>query len=331
MTENNEITKPLVLNLKDKKILMELDFGSRKTNAKIAREVGLKKQNVDYRINNMLKKGIITGFYPLVDPNRLGLKYCRLFIRFNNMTEEKEKQLLDEMTKDQRYRWIVRFEGRYDILFGVWVLSITEFKQIVDEFVSRHGTYIKDKIESICTQLNHYPARYILDTKKSCEITMTEDEKSVMIDAKDSAILKSLSDNARKPLISIAGELGITAKVAAYRIKNMEKRGIIRGYRSNINSNILGYTHYKTLLYLNNVSEENIKKFKAYVKGDLHIVYFVEEVGLWNFDIECMFRTNQEYFGFISDLRHKFPHMIREYETLIIEKTLKVSYVPPAL
>lgn len=322
----NPVGKPLNLKLKDKKILMELDFDARKTNSQIAKKVGLNKQNVDYRINSMIKKGVITSFYPLINLNRLGLRYCRLFIRFQNMTEESEAKLFDEMVKDKRFNWIVKFEGRYDIIIGLWVESISEFKAVVDEFVSKYGYYIKDKIESICTQLIHYPGRYILETADFKEIAFREDDDSCPIDQLDISILNAISQNARKSLVSIANELNISTKVVAYRIKKMEKNRLIQGYRANIDNNLLGYTHYKILLYLNNVSEKSIRQFKGYLKGDPRLVYFVEEVGLWNFDIECMFRTNQEFFEFIKNLRHKFPEMIREYETLIIAKTLKVNY-----
>ncbi len=323
------LDKPLNLKLKDKKILMELDFGARQTNSRIAKKVGLNKQNVDYRINSMIKKGVITSFYPLINLNRLGLRYCRLLVRFQNMTEESEAKLFDEMVKDKRFNWIVKFEGKYDIIIGLWVGSITEFKAIVDEFVSKYGYYIKDKIESICTQLIHYPSRYILETADFKEITFREDDDSCPIDQLDMSILSSISEDSRKSLVCIANELNISTKVVAYRIKKMEKNRLIHGYRANIDNNLLGYTHYKILLYLNNVSEKSIRQFKGYLKGDPRLVYFVEEVGLWNFDIECMFRTNQEFFEFIKNLRHRFPELIREYETLIIAKTLKVNYFAP--
>ncbi|MEA3343517.1 MAG: Lrp/AsnC family transcriptional regulator, partial [archaeon] len=283
--------KPLNLKLKDRKILMELDFGARQTNSQIAKKVGLNKQNVDYRINSMIKKGVITSFYPLINLNRLGRRYCRLLVRFQNMTEESEAKLFDEMVRDKRFNWIVKLEGKYDMIVGLWVGSISEFKAIVDEFVSKYGYYIKDKIESICTQLIHYQSRYILETADFKEIAFREDDTHSLIDQLDISILKAISQNARKSLVSIAGELNVSTKVVAYRIKKMEKNRLVHGYRANIDNNLLGYTHYKILLYLNNVSEKSVRQFKGYLKGDPRLIYFVEEVGLWNFDIECMFRT----------------------------------------
>ena len=322
MAEN----KPIELKLKDKKILAELDFDARKTNSKIAKIVGLNKQNVDYRINKMIEKGIITHYYPLVNLNCLGLTYCRAFIRFNNMTENTEKTILTELLNNSKINWAVKFEGNYDILIGMWVKTISEFKNAIDDFVSKHGLYIKDKTESICTKLVHYPNRYILNTAEFREITFSEDDKLQKIDEFDQKIIESLSKDARKPLVRIANELNTSSKVIAYRIKNMNKKGILCGSRANIENNILGFTHYKVLLYLNNISENNIKMLKGYLAKNSKVIYFVEEVGPWNFDVECMFKSNQEYFEFIKNLRYKFPELIREYETLIVVKTIKVGY-----
>ena len=57
------------IDLKDRKILYELDVDSRQSNAEIARKVGLSKQVVGFRIKRLVKEGLISWFYSIFDIN----------------------------------------------------------------------------------------------------------------------------------------------------------------------------------------------------------------------------------------------------------------------
>ena len=59
------------LDLKDKKILYELDLNSRATLNEIAKKVGLSKQVVDYRLKNLIKNNVINRFYTAINFSKL--------------------------------------------------------------------------------------------------------------------------------------------------------------------------------------------------------------------------------------------------------------------
>ena len=80
-----EIT-PVKLDQKDKKLLYELDFHSRDPYSKLSKRVNLSKQGVEYKINNLIKKGVIKGFYPVINVPKLGFIYCMLFLTLQNTT-----------------------------------------------------------------------------------------------------------------------------------------------------------------------------------------------------------------------------------------------------
>ena len=60
------------LDVKDRKILYELDFNSRQSNSKIGKKVGLHKNVVNYRIKRMEKSGIISNYYTMIDTFKIG-------------------------------------------------------------------------------------------------------------------------------------------------------------------------------------------------------------------------------------------------------------------
>ncbi len=62
------------------------------------------------------------------------------------------------------------------------------------------------------------------------------------LDAKDREILAILSREARIPLKTLAGRIGLSRSATGERVVNLERSGIIRGYRADIgqiDSNII--------------------------------------------------------------------------------------------
>lgn len=155
-----------------------------------------------------------------------------------------------------------------------------------------------------------------------------EEEKLIDMDELDKNILKILCENARMPLVEIGRHLRISARVVAYRIRKIEEKGIILGYRPNINNNLLGFTHYKIFFHLTNITEKDLIRLKQYLKTHPNVVYIVEETGICDIDVELMLKSSQDFFEFIRKLKFAFPTLIKEYEPLIIAETLKIDYLP---
>ena len=59
------------LDIKDKKILYELDMDARQSISSIAKRVGLSKEVVNYRIRRMEKEGLIDGYYAIIEYSKL--------------------------------------------------------------------------------------------------------------------------------------------------------------------------------------------------------------------------------------------------------------------
>ena len=55
------------IDLKDRKILYELDLNSRQSLTAIGKKVGLKKDVVSYRIKKLEDEGIIKNYYAFID------------------------------------------------------------------------------------------------------------------------------------------------------------------------------------------------------------------------------------------------------------------------
>jgi len=316
-------------NLKDKKLLYELDFQARLPLSSLARKIGLSKQGVEYKLHNLVKKRVIKGFYPVINVPKLGYLYCRLSFSMKNLTSKREQEILQYLSSHKKVFWLFTAEGDKDVLVALWVKAVREFREFVEEFNSHYGENISSKNESINTDVILYQNRFLLQEKETLEINIAETPERVLIDDIDKDILRALCVNARAPLVEIAENIGTSAKVVAYRIRRMEKEKLIEGYRPVIDYNLLGYSYYKVWIMLNNVTSLQLKKLHHYVKQQQLTLYLVKGIGFpGDLDIEVVVKSNTELYDFIKELKLAFPMMIGERRIFMFRDTLKVQFLP---
>jgi len=317
------------LDLKDKKLLFELDFNARAPYSQLAKAIGLSKQGTEYKVNNLIRKGVINGFYPVINVSKLGYIYCRLLLTLQDATKEKEEEIIAYLREHKKVFWLFSMQGMFDLLIVIWARSITEFRDFVEEIETRFGSHIKRRVETVATDVIHYQHRYLLGVTETKEIHIKEVTETIEIDDIDKRILGILCSDTRISLVDIATQIKQSAKVVAYRIKRFEEKKVIEAYRPIINHGRIGFTYYKLFIYLNNISKEELKRLKMYIKNNPLVIYDVEAIGLpADLDIELMVHSNQQLFGFIKDLKFRFPKLIGEYSTIIFMETLKVRYLP---
>ena len=90
----------LKLDLSDKKILCELDRDSRQSNKQIAKKAGLSEQVTGNRIKRLLENNIIDYFHVKTNPMALGYFHAKSYLRFYNLSQEKQNQLVEELLKN---------------------------------------------------------------------------------------------------------------------------------------------------------------------------------------------------------------------------------------
>lgn len=322
------MVKKFKIDMKDKKILYELNWDARQSNAELARKVGLSKKAVEYRVKQLEDKKIILGYYPVIDFLRLGNHYGRTFIKLQYVTSEVKSKMDKFIKETPELNWSLWMSGEYDLGIGIWIKSLADYKRVFFKFSSMFEKYIKKRFFSIATELTQYPYRFLLEKDDSRRLVMSETRDIYVTDELDKEILIELNENARKTLIGISRKLGVNYKTVADRIKRLQKAGVLLTTRAVVNNEALGYTHYKLLLNLTHDDKKKIAAIKEDLRKNLNTVYFVDEIGISDIDVEMMIGSNREFIDIIEALENKYPDMIKEYRHIIFTDTIKVSFLP---
>lgn len=76
---------------------------------------------------------------------------------------------------------------------------------------------------------------------------MKFENQQLVIDGIDKEILRSLTEDARKPILEIARKMNISGAAVHQRLRKLEASGLIKGSRLVLNAKVLGYS---TLAYV---------------------------------------------------------------------------------
>jgi len=73
------------------------------------------------------------------------------------------------------------------------------------------------------------------------------ENQQLVIDGIDKEILRSLTEDARKPILEIARKMNVSGAAVHQRLRKLEASGLIKGSRLVLNAKVLGYS---TLAYV---------------------------------------------------------------------------------
>lgn len=322
--EKNKIN----LDLKDRKILVELDWNARISNAEIAKRVQLSKKGIEYRIKSLEKKGIILGYYPVINFEKIGFKINRMMFRLQSVTPEIKKKIEEYLEKEESIHWAVWFRGDADLGIDVWSKSVKEFKEIINNFSIKFGRHIKQRVFSSSVGFDQYPYSFLTGKKDNRIASIMEEPVSEDIDELDKKIMRQLVKNARESSSEIARKINSNYKTVSNRIKSLEKRKILLCTRALINVSLLGYKWYKLRLCFDRDVKESFIKANNFFKSRIETVYIVDFLGEEDFDAEVIVSGEDSFFSLIQDLQNSMGNLIRSYSYFLFEKNIKVRYLP---
>ena len=262
------------IDLKDRKILFELDLNCRQSNSQIGKKVGLKRDVVGYRIKQMQDDGIIKNYCAFLDTFRLGYNWFRVYLNFQYVTPKIKEEIIQYFVSYKNSLAVHSLKTEIDLDVIILVKDIFEFYQFWEKTLDLYEDYFAKHSISILTQGVIYKKSFLLDKESinnNILFSINCGGKKIEIDETDYKLVNLLAVNARAPLIELAEELNCSSQTVNYRIKNLTKNGIIKAFRINLDLSKLGLLHHKVDIYLKDHKIKN--KILQYLQNKPYIEY----------------------------------------------------------
>lgn len=136
------------------------------------------------------------------------------------------------------------------------------------------------------------------------------------MDLIDKKILCELDLNCRESLSKIAKKLRVGRNVVDYRIKNLEKEGIIKKYICSLNLGFSGFKTYKINFKVRNIKNE--KSFVEYLINHDSIINCIKEEGAFDYSVSIAVKNVRELDEFLMTAKNNFRDVVEDYEVSII-------------
>ncbi len=320
----------LNLDVKDRKILSELDMDARQPLSSIAKKVGLSREVVNYRIRQLEQRKVILGYYTVLDTARLGLIYCRILFKYRKMPAKKQEELSSFCSMHRNISWIIWGEGKWDIVLVVLAQNLGEIESTYDELNDRFGQFFQNPHVSLAYRVHEFRHKYLYADIKSDnkELVVGKGGKAADLDEADSSIIDVLSGNATVSLVDISKKAGLTPKVASYRIRRLQEEKIILGFRAIINNKLLGYDHYKVFLTLQEVGEKSLARVMGFLSYHPNVVYVTKPMGPYSLEFEVMVRNANELHEIMQQFKQQLGDILVDYDTYFNYEVKSLRYVP---
>jgi Lrp/AsnC family transcriptional regulator for asnA, asnC and gidA len=142
----------------DLKIISHLQENGRIPVAELAKKLNQPENTVRYRIERLLKNGVIRRFTALVDPRALGLNVSAA-VMFK-VDPKKLDQLLEKLTSMKDVTNIYQLSGEWDLIAVVFAKDIQDLHERVEELRRAEG--VKEMNVMITTRVIKSEYRYVL-------------------------------------------------------------------------------------------------------------------------------------------------------------------------
>jgi len=307
----------------DYKILAELDFNSRQPNSRIAKKLSLSRSIVDYRIGQLQEKGVILAFNAFIDAAKFNQISWKVYVRFQNLTPEKEKELLAYLNNHPKVWWVIRCAGAFDLMFCVLAESIHDFYQDVLEFNTLFSGYVIETELTSHIDPEFYTRGYLGRESVIPSKSFLVKPVKMDFDELDIELLDLLGQNCRLAVTEIAKKLHATPWVIAYKIRKLEKEGVITWYRIILEPSKLGKEYYKTVINFKGITREKERQFIGFCRTHPDIINMSKAAGPWDSEFECEVDSYRRYNELMQEIRKTFPELIKQYRSLLIYEQLK--------
>lgn len=304
------------LGAKDRKILYFLQDNARISLTALAKKVGISKQVAKYRIENLEKQRIILGYSTLIDFSKLNKTVFIVNLDLMNITDKYLTSWITQLKNNPDVISFIRNSGKYDISISIIAKDNVEFDKIFKSITKNRNTKIRNQM--ISAQIESYivPFDIIKSTTKKIEIKIGGEKSDEKIDELDKKLIDHLIKNAKTPSLELSRIFKTSPNTIKNRITALQKKGIIRTFKTDINYDLIGYDQYKTYIFLKNYNEETFIKIKNFLINLPSVNTISKCSGYSDIEYKCYVEDVIDLYKLNNKLKDNFKEEIKDIEPL---------------
>ena len=315
------------IDLYDRKLLYELDKNSKISLRELSSKLKKSKQFVLYRMKQLEISNIITGYNAIVDMSKLGYFSFRIYFKFQQATiEDGEKFVFFVKTNFPQVWTITSMHGKWDFALFLGVKNISEFHSIWDGIMLEFKPTIKTYNVAVYAPVYNFNRKFFIENPKDAVERVYGAGQKEDVDELDWKIIKTYSNNVRQSSLEIARKLKVSSDTVRARIKRVEQKKIITGYKIGLNLEPLGFVSYRVDLQL--ISTKRNKELFEFCKRHKNIYQINKSIGGADFEIEVIVKDLNHLLSLIDEIKNHFKDVINDVDYFGFSTFHILQYIP---
>jgi len=312
----------------ERRVVSMLQHRADATVAQIARHTGYSQAKVRYTIESLLTRELITK-QVYIDVYLLGLSYQTVFFSLMPKAKTHSSRLVSYLMKSPRVSYFVELGGEYDFCIDICVREMVELLDFMQELSSEFGACFNRKTSSVLISMVDYPLDLSEGGRKGQKaFTCGLSKHRVSIDHVDHQLLSTISRDPTLMIREVAQRLGIPVNTASYRVKRLESKGLICGYRYMPATDRLGLQSFIHCVSLCGISEKLRQMLFEFFESCPSVTYVLECTGNWDLEFGTSVYAAHEVIDITRSFQEKFGEVISSVRTLPMFLHRKISKYP---
>ena len=319
------------LNLLDSKILQELSVDAKQTSAQIGKKIGTSQQVVNYRINNLVDKKIIQGFFTSINFGYFGLSNYQAMMKLAKITKTQKKIIIKKLSKGMNVLLLSECGGKWDLIINIMEENQFKFQERFLKLISEFEDSILNYDLFATMEGVGFSEENLTKSKRITKQTHFGKEGKINISRNDLIILKEISKNGRYNIIDLESKIGLNHKTIIQKIRKMKEVNIISGFKSQIDSNKLSEFRSRVLLDLKKITTKDIEDLTKFLSTQKNVIGTLKMIGKWNFGIGLKTLNQKDMWQSYQEIQEYLGDKVRAIELVPIFKKYDYNYFPESL
>jgi len=311
------------IDKKDVAILRCLDQNVRSSFQQIAKKTNLSKEVVQYRIKQLEKKKIITGYwgqFKLPTPSH-GFK---LLLKNKSLNKKTKEEFIEFVSKNNVVAWFAETEGNYDFVLSLFSEDSKNITIFLEQLFQKFSKYFFEKQLLRITKGILLNDKYLYPKKE-----LIYKHESVLedfvpgLDNIDKLLIKELSSNSRAKFSEIAKKINLTPEAVSHRHKKLKKIANPQ-YKVRIDTKKIGLSYYHLIISLQDYAI--LKKLVSFYEQQSECNTIMQLQGLYDLHLEFML-PEREINEVIEEFLENFGENISSYQLLNIKKEYLLNII----
>lgn len=307
-------------------VLASAELRAREAVSIFRKETGLREHSIRYALRRLNERGVITPI-PVINMHRIGITIVNVFFSVGAQRSNAQESLLRAFSESDEIVWIGEFGGEYQYGIALCSRRIGESLDFISGLSKRFTNVFFEKAISYQYAVWLFPHKYLAGKRSAARhlrVGFTKD--LVNIDETDDRILRALASSGGASFRQIAQKLGMPTSTVDVRLRRLQEAKVIEGYMYAVNPGAIGMQAFKLLVYAKGINHELSAAMVKYSEQHRNVVYFIECLGTWDYEIGVEVERAEDITAIIQDIYERFGSSIISVKLLSKFRDHKIRY-----